>query len=226
MKGKILIVEDEVEILYSNKNILKRRGYEVLTAETVKDAKEVLEKNKPDLLILDIMLPDGSGVDICNSFRENNKQPVLFLSAKRDVSTKVDSLKKGGDYYLTKPYHYEELLAIIERLLERKNESMAKTSITIGDLQFDYSTFNAKIAGCDIFLTKIEATILSILIQNINKEVNRDYLYEQVWGNVEYGNSRVLKTHISRLKQKINCENTDCYDILAIYGKGYTFTEY
>ncbi len=225
MKNRILIVEDEVEILYTNMQMLKRRGYDVYTAETVSEANDIINSKPIDLLILDIMLPDGSGFDICNDFREKNMQPILFLSAKSDTMSKVDALRKGGDYFLAKPYNFDELLAIIERLLERQNEFSGKNSISVGNLHFDHLNFSAKVAGRDIFLTKIEATILSILIKNINKEISRDYLFKQVWGNSDRGDSRVLRTHISRLKQKIDCENTDSYDIISVYGKGYIFTK-
>ncbi len=223
MKEQILIVEDEINILNANKQMLKRRGYDVFTAETVREANSLLEKISPDLLILDVMLPDGNGFEICENFRKDNRQPILFLSAKSDFVSRVDGIKKGGDYYLTKPYHFEELLAVITRLLERQSEINSKNSVSIGELDFDFSTLSAKVNNKETLLTKIEATLLSVLIQNVDKEISRETLYEKVWGATAIKDTRVIKTHISRLRQKINCDNTDSYDILAVYGKGYIF---
>ncbi len=227
MKETILLVEDEVDVIKANRRLLERRNCNVLTATTVKDAINLLVKHEPNLLILDIMLPDGSGYEICDFFRKSSDNPILFLSAKNEVTSKIDGLKHGGDYYITKPYNFDELYAVIERLLQREQElsKKQKTVIKIGDLTFDIIKSTVAIKGEFIRLTKIEFTLLSILIQNKNKEFKRDELYSLVWGSQSNEDTRVLSKHISKLRQKIDCENSDAYDIISSYGKGYTFLE-
>ena len=119
-KSLILIVEDEEQVLNTNCRMLRRRGYDVRTAQTAAEACHQLEEQLPDLLILDIMLPDGNGLDICRRFREKTLNPVLFLTGKSDIRDRVEGLQQGGDYYLTKPYNFDEFLAVIQMLLERQ----------------------------------------------------------------------------------------------------------
>ena len=119
-KSLILMVEDEEQVLNTNCRMLRRRGYEVRTAQTVSEVYHQLEEQLPDLLILDIMLPDGNGLDICRRFREKTMNPVLFLTGKSDIRDRVEGLLQGGDYYLTKPYNFDEFLAVIQMLLERQ----------------------------------------------------------------------------------------------------------
>ncbi len=119
-KSLILMVEDEEQVLNTNCRMLRRRGYDVRTAQTAAEACHQLEEYLPDLLILDIMLPDGNGLDICRHFREKTMNPVLFLTGKSDIRDKVEGLQQGGDYYLTKHYNFDEFLAVIQMLLERQ----------------------------------------------------------------------------------------------------------
>jgi DNA-binding response OmpR family regulator len=139
----ILIVEDEPEVLDINARMLKRRGYDILTASSVEESYRCLASVTPDMLILDVMLPDGSGYDICQQFRLKSDNPVIFLTGKTKSSDKVEGLGYGGDYYLTKPYSFDELLAVAERLLSRyfktkekheRLEWITKRSVTL-DIQ-------------------------------------------------------------------------------------------
>ena len=150
-KSLILMVEDEEQMLNANCRMLRRHGYDVRTAQTVSEVYHQLEEQLPDLLILDIMLPDGNGLDICRHFREKTMNPVLFLSGKSDIRDKVEGLQQGGDYYLTKPYNFDEFLAVIQMLLERqkrieekiKEKFQASRQITIGSLRLDLSDGHA-----------------------------------------------------------------------------------
>ncbi len=224
----ILMVEDEIDVLEANKRMLERRNCKVLTATNVSDALRILEKNIVDLLVLDVMLPDGSGYDVCEEFRKISDKPVLFLSAKTEVKDRIEGLKRGADYYITKPYSFDELYAVIERLLDReqKLEETKSTEIMVGRLTLDMAKAIATIEGKDISLTKTEFVLLSVLMQNKNRELLRDELYEMVWGNVSNQDTRVLCKHISKLRQKTDCENSKNYDILSSYGKGYVFIEH
>ena len=150
-KSLILMVEDEEQVLNTNCRMLRRRGYDVHTAQTAAEAYHQLEEQLPDLLILDIMLPDGNGLDICRRFREKAMNPVLFLTGKSDIRDRVEGLQQGGDYYLTKPYNFDEFLAVIQMLLERqkrmeekiKEKFQSSRQITIGSLRLDLSDGHA-----------------------------------------------------------------------------------
>lgn len=226
-KPTILIVEDEKDVLRINARMLKRRGYDVITAENCSEAYKKLEETKPDLLLLDIMLPDGSGHDICSKFRKTSEHPVVFLSGKNEISDKVEGLGIGADYYLTKPYSFDELLAVVERLLSRhkvileKHEQMSM--LQRGRLSVDIQKGCATLDGCDIGLTRKEFSMLLFLMQNEGKEISAHELYEKVWGVPSANDTRTVRKHIFNLRAKIEADCTDDYDIVSVYGKGYCF---
>lgn len=176
-KSLILIVEDEEQVLNTNCRMLRRRGYDVRTAQTAAEACHQLEEQLPDLLILDIMLPDGNGLDICRRFREKTMNPVLFLTGKSDIRDRVEGLQQGGDYYLTKPYNFDEFLAVIQMLLERqkrmeekiKEKFQSSRQITIGSLRLDLSDGHAYLNNADTGLTRTEFSLLRLLAENQEK---------------------------------------------------------
>ena len=229
-KASILVVEDEKDVLKINIRILKRRGYSVSGAENLRQAYEVLDKVVPDLLILDIMLPDGSGYDICERFREMSDNPVIFLTGKSETSDKVEGFNHGGDYYLTKPYDPDELLAIVDRLIERhlntKHKHDQLTTITKGSLVLDIPRFKALVDGADVELTNKEFSLLLLLIQKEDEEVSPHELYEKVWGLPSGDDIRTIRFHIKNLRRKIKAGDSNDYDIVSVYGKGYMFTTF
>ena len=220
------MVEDEEQILNTNCRMLRRRGYDVRTAQTAAEAYHQIDENLPDLLILDIMLPDGNGLDICRRFREKTMRPVLFLTGKGDVRDKVEGLQQGGDYYLTKPYNFDEFLAVIQMLLARQKRLeenfQASRQITIGSLRLDLSDGHAYLNDIDI--TRTEFSLLRLLAENQEKIFSPKELYEAVWGNFAGTDTSTIRRHIFNLRAKIGAEDTDEYDIVSVYGKGYLFT--
>ncbi len=228
MKPCILMVEDEKDVLRINARIMERRGYQVLTAATCAEAYAILASRTPDLLILDIMLPDGSGFDICDHFRAGSDHPVIFLTGKNEVTDKIDGLGKGGDYYLTKPYDLDELLAVTDRLLQRHLQAQQKqkalTVITKGSLILDLQKARATVDGTDAGLTSKEFALLLALVQKEDREISPAELYEQVWGVPSVDDVRTIRTHIKNLRKKIGADDAKDYDIVSAYGKGYTFT--
>lgn len=225
----ILIVEDEADVLKTNSRMMKRRGYNVITAMNEKECLERLGECAPDMLILDIMLPDGSGYDICEKFRRRSDNPVIFLTGKNGVSDKVEGFGRGGDYYLTKPYSFDELIAVTERLLTRHFREREKHEqleyITKGSLRLDVSKNRAFVNGKDAELTVKEFALLLLLIKNENKTLSPDELYNAVWGAPSVNDTRTVRFHIGNLKKKIDTRNSEDYDIISLYGKGYCFTE-
>lgn len=224
----ILIVEDEKEVLDINARMLRRRGYQVISARSEKESLRILSEQIPDMLILDIMLPDGSGYDICEEFRRISDNPVIFLTGKNKISDKVKGLEHGGDYYLTKPYSFDELLAITERLLKRhfyENEKHKQSDfIKKGSIMLELSKNKAFINGKDANLTMKEFALLLLLMKNENIIFSPDKLYEAVWGTPSADDTRTIRFHIGNLKKKIKTENARDYDIVSVYGKGYYFT--
>ena len=223
----ILMVEDEVSVMDVNRRMLKRRGYDLKEAKNAKEAYEFLSHTIPDLLILDIMLPDGNGYEICEFFRSKSDNPVIFLTGKVEVADKVQGLMLGGDYYLTKPYHFDELLAVVQRLLARflKEQSVHEnmSRIIVGNLVLDLSSYTAFIEGEDIHLTKKEFIMLKMFIENKGKELSTDEIYELAWGQSSAGDSRNVRKHIMNLRNKIKADESEYYDIFTVYGKGYSF---
>ena len=222
------MVEDEEQILNTNCRMLRRRGYDVRTAQTAAEAYHQIDKNLPDLLILDIMLPDGNGLDICRRFREKTMRPVLFLTGKGDVRDKVEGLQQGGDYYLTKPYNFDEFLAVIQMLLARQKRLeenfQASRQITIGSLRLDLSDGHAYLNNADTGLTRTEFSLLRLLAENQEKIFSAKELYEAVWDSCAGTDTSTVRRHIFNLRTKIGAEDTDEYDIVSVYGKGYLFT--
>ena len=221
-RAAILIVEDEPEVLGINSRMMKRRGYDVITAMSVKESLEKLAEYTPDMLILDIMLPDGSGYDICEKFRQRSDNPIIFLTGKNEISDKVEGLERGGDYYLTKPYSFDELIAVTERLLKRHFKG--KHGIAKGSLTLDISRNKAFVKGRDAELTAKEFALLLLLVKNQDKIISPGELYESVWGMPSAQDTRTVRFHMGNLKKKIETENAEDFDIISIYGKGYYFT--
>lgn len=226
-KPVILLVEDDEELLRLNQRKLARRGYEVCTAATATAADAAFDGRPPDLVVLDVMLPDGDGYELCVRFRSRSDAPVLFLTGKDSTESKVTGLGVGGDYYLTKPYLFEEFLAVVEMLLRRerlaRERQRALTLLVKGPLTLEIPKGRALIDGRDVNLSHKEFLILLTLVQNEGKSISGEQLYEAAWEKGATDNSQALRSHVSRLRKKLDMDNTDAFDIVVTYGKGYCF---
>ena len=223
----ILMVEDETSVMDVNRRMLKRRGYDLQEAKNASEAYAFLKHCTPDLLILDIMLPDGNGYDICSTFRKQSDNPVIFLTSKAEIQDKVKGLSLGGDYYLTKPYSFDELLAVVKRLLVRVSKEQYAhehmNQVVVHNLMIDYSLSKAYIDGVDVGLTKTEFILLKIFVDHKNQELSADEIYEFVWERPSYGDTRSVRKHVMNLRNKILSSKAEHFDIVTSYGKGYTF---
>ena len=224
----ILTVEDDVDLAKINARLLERQGYAVLIAHNSAEARTLFHKSRPDLLILDVQLPDGDGFSLCEEFRLYTDSPILFLTGMAGTEDKVTGLEAGGDYYLTKPYDKSEFLAIVRRLIQKEEHTrkriagnlvIAKGSLTI-DLDEKKAYINERNAG----LTLKEFAILALLIKSEGRELTYEYLYENVWGATMNNDPTALRKHISRIKKKLNEKNAKDFAIFNDHGKGYTFT--
>lgn len=205
--GIILLVEDDANILRTNRRILKREGFEVLCAETLGKAREVLREHTPDVLVLDIKLPDGSGLDFCQEIRPTTPVPVLFLTALDEKSEIIRGLMAGGNDYITKPYDVDEFVARINAQLRlarmnRRDMEKAKTLMR-GTLTLDIVAVRAFLNGQDMLLSTREFSVLLFLLKNEGKTLSAEEIYEGVWKQPMSGSASALWKCISRLKRKM-----------------------
>jgi len=219
MNATILLVEDNPHIMKVNRQVLTMQGYQVLEAETLHQGRELFLKEKPSLIILDITLPDGDGLQFCEELRDGSNVPILFLSAKKEKKEIVEGLEAGGDDYLPKPYDLDELVARVKTLL-RKAKRIPDT-ISNGTLTLRVSSNQAFVNGVDIGLSEnIEFSLLCIFVQNENRYLSAEYLYEKVWGQPMLGNDNALKNAVSKLRKKL--EESE-FTITTERGSGYCF---
>jgi DNA-binding response OmpR family regulator len=217
----ILLVEDDKDIMQLNRKLFKEAGYRVLEAGTVAEAVWIMQNEIPEVIVLDIMLPDGNGLTLCRKLRgENSEPPILFLSAKNQPLQIVDGLKSGGDGYLPKPYDLNVLLASVEALLRRATH--VPNTISKGPLNLDIASNLAVLNGKDMLLTKKEFALLLLFIQNEGRSLSAEYLYGKVWKASLNSDARTVQYHISILRKKLSRSG---YTIVSRRGEGYTFVK-
>ncbi|MCL1794625.1 MAG: response regulator transcription factor [Oscillospiraceae bacterium] len=227
-KPVILVVEDDKELAQLIMRSLKRNGYEANVAHTAEEARELAKKKPPDLFVLDVILPDGDGFSLCGEFRQFTDNPVLFLTGRSETRDKITGLNAGGDYYLTKPYDRDEFLTVVKTLLRREEQLKKRIDeaslIVRENICLKLSEYKAYVNGLDAGLTPKEFSVLKILIQNEDKELSAQNIYERLWGTIMNNDANAIRLHISRLKKKMNLdEGSSEFAILSTYGGGYTF---
>ncbi|MBK5246982.1 MAG: response regulator transcription factor [Peptostreptococcaceae bacterium] len=224
---KVLVVDDELKILEVIKSFLESKGYEVLTAENGKQALCIFEKENISLAILDLMLPDMSGEDICMSLRQRSRVPIIMLTAKVEEKDMLKGLGVGADDYITKPFSLKELSARIEVILRRSSDDLValynKNTFHEGDLEIDFESYTIKKNGSEVNLTPNEFKILAALIKYPNKVFTRDDLISTALGDEFEGYDRVVDTHIKNIRQKIESNSKKPVYVLTIRGVGYKF---
>ncbi|TYP58819.1 response regulator transcription factor [Thermosediminibacter litoriperuensis] len=219
---RILVVDDEVKLLNLIKNYLEKEGFDVTIADSGGEALKLLETQKFDLAVLDIMMPEVTGFDILRNIREKIKIPVIFLTARAEEQDKLLGLELGGDDYITKPFSLRELAARIRAVLRRvKPAGAANTILEYGGIKLDLNEKTAFLNGRPLSLTPTEFRILAILMANPGTVVSRLRILEEVLGGYYEGYERTLDTHISNLRKKLGDNPSNpCY-IKTVYGAGY-----
>lgn len=222
--SKILIIEDETKIARFVELELKHEGYEVQTAFDGRSGLALCESWQPDLLILDLMLPELSGIEVCRRLRQQSDIPIIMLTAKDDVSDKVMGLDMGADDYMTKPFAIEELLARIRVSLKkhRVDRSESSEALAAGPLWLEPASYSTSFGGEAIALTKKEFDLLHYLWQHEHAAVSRDELLLNVWGYDFAGDTNIVDVYIRYLRQKID----DRYHVKTIHtirSVGYMF---
>jgi two-component system OmpR family response regulator len=223
---KILIVEDDRNLLDTLKYNLRKEGYKVVTAVDGAEALDVARREKPDLIILDIMLPKMSGFEVCRILRGEMIVPILMLTAKTEETDKIVGLEIGADDYMTKPFSLRELLARVRAMLRRAKmvemqPGPREALLKVGDIEVDTARHKASKGATMLQLTPKEFDLLAFLARNKGFVFNRDQLLEKVWGYDFAGDTRTVDVHISWLRQKIETDPNNPKHLVTVRGTGY-----
>jgi two-component system KDP operon response regulator KdpE len=221
-KPVVLVVDDEPQILRVMRASLPIRGYEVLTASTGEEALNQLSKQVPDLLILDLVMPEMSGLEVCRRVREFSSVPIIVLSAKGSESDKVAALDLGADDYVTKPFGMDELLARVRAVLRRLSSTNDRV-LTVGDVTIDIDERRVVVSGKEIRLTPKEFDVLKYLVNNAGKVVTHRALLQTVWGWQSTDQTEYLRVFINQLRRKIEIDASHPRYLVTEPWVGYRF---
>ncbi len=221
---KLLIVEDNVDLANGLEVNLKKEGYKVLKTVTGEDGLKIAIRDCPDLIILDIMLPGISGLDVCRELRNKSIDiPIIMLTAKSDETDRVVGLELGADDYITKPFGIRELLARIRVCLRRQPQQTEMPRYSFGRITIDFEKYRVTVKNKELDLTQKEFDLLRYLIRNRESVLSRDRLLDEVWGYDSYPTTRTVDTHILKLRKKLEDDPANPKYILSVYGGGYKF---
>ena len=224
---RILVIDDDVYIGNMLEEVLAKKGYEVLRAYSGTEALLMLSSDKPDLILLDLMLPKLSGLEVCQHIRDFSNVPIVMLTAKGEDMDKILGLEYGADDYITKPFNILEVKARIKAIMRRTVKKVVKeekpTVVDAGDMKLDLESRRIYIAGREINLTTKEFDVLELLALNPNKVFSRESLLKIVWGSEYPGDVRTVDVHIRRLREKIEENPSEPKYVHTKWGIGYYF---
>ena len=225
MMHKILIVEDQPDMAAGLEINFKKEGYTVLKAASGETALKLVTQECPDLIVLDVMLPGMSGLDVCRELRQKSiETPIIFLTAKGDEIDRVVGLEIGADDYMTKPFSLRELMARVRvRLRRQPPQADLLPRYRFGQVEIDFEKREAHFKNKPVELTQKEFELLRFLIRNRGVVVTRERALDEVWGYESYPTTRTVDTHILKLRKKLEEDQADPKYILSIYGGGYKF---
>ncbi len=227
--ARILIVEDEESFVEALRVGLQREGFVVEVARDGREALERFEAVEPDLVLLDVMLPKISGLDVCREIRSRSKVPIIMVTAKGEEIDTVVGLEVGADDYVTKPYRLRELVARMRSLLRRSiwtgDTEAARQGLVleVGDVRVDTDRHEVTVRGQGVDLPLKEFDLLTLLIENAGRVLTRDVLIDRVWGSDYVGDTKTLDVHIKRLRSKVETDPSNPERILTIRGLGYKY---
>ena len=227
---RVVIVEDEENLLEALRYNLQREAYDVHTATNGAEGLALARRLNPDLIMLDVMLPDLDGFEVCRILRRETSVPILMLTAKGEEIDRVVGLELGADDYVTKPFSMRELLARVRNLLRRSELAMEEAIATgptellkSGDLQVDLASHTARLDGAPLDMKPREFGLLALLVANKGRAFTRDRILERVWGHDYIGESRTVDVHIRWLREKIESDPSRPQRIITVRGVGYRF---
>lgn len=225
-QDKILIVDDEEHIRELLKYNLEKENYEIFCAENGKEALVIAKEKRPTLILLDVMLPQMDGYDVCKEIRKDNSistTPIIMITAKGEELDKVLGLELGADDYITKPFSIRELIARIKAVLRRTLVQAIEEPFKIEGLKMDLEKHEVMKNGEEVDLTLKEFQLLEILIKNKGRVLTREYLLDKIWGYEYIGETRTVDVHIRHLRQKVEEDDKNPKHIETIRGVGYRF---
>lgn len=229
MSGKILIVDDELSIRELIKFNLEKAGYSVLESGDGADAAKLVRADKPDLVVLDLMLPGQDGLEVCRilkSQKDTSGIPIIMLTARNDEIDKIIGLEMGADDYLTKPFSPRELVARIKAVLRRSQKSsVPEGELSVGKLRINFSRYEAFLGSEKLELTPKEYELLKLFATNIGKVFSREQLLEKVWGYEYFGDTRTVDVHVRHIRMKLEPEPEVAETIETVRGVGYRMRE-
>jgi two-component system alkaline phosphatase synthesis response regulator PhoP len=222
---RILVIDDEPQMLLGLRDNLELEGYEVVTATDGEQGLSKILSERPDLVILDLMLPRKSGLDVCRELRARaNTTPVVMLTARSQETDKVIGLELGADDYLTKPFSIAELLARVRAVLRRAGGTAGlPETCTIGQVEVNFRTHQVRRHGERIYLTSREFDLLRYFVLHKGEVVTREQILNEVWGYEEAPTTRTIDNFVAKLRQKIEVEPHQPEHILTVHGLGYKF---
>lgn len=220
---KVLIVDDEPNILETVEHKLRREGYSTFTAPSAEEALRLFRIVKPDLILLDVMLPERSGFDFCRTIRRDNQTPIIFLSARSSEDDRVMGLELGGDDYILKPFSLAELAARVKSVLRRSATDTPHEVVESGNLRLDPRTHEAWVADKALTLSPKEYALLYFFVRNAGQVFSREALLDRVWGADVYISSRTVDVHVRWLREHIEEDASRPDRLITIRGVGYKF---
>lgn len=222
--GKILIVDDDQNICELLRLYAEKEGYTVVMAHDGRKAVEVFDQESPDIILLDIMLPEQDGFQVCREIRKKSQCPIIMLTAKGETFDKVLGLDLGADDYVVKPFDSKEVLARIKAVLRRsgKQDPNEKKVVTFDKLSINLNNYELKVNGVQVDTPPKEMELIYHLASNPNRVFSRDQLLDEVWGFNYYGDSRTVDVHVKRLREKLEGVS-DQWSLKTVWGVGYKF---
>ena len=221
---KVLVVDDEQPIVDAVVYNLRKEGYQTLTAGDAEQCLSLARAERPDLILLDVMLPSASGFDVCRSLRKQSDVPIIMLTARAEETDRVVGLEIGADDYITKPFSMRELIARVKTVLRRNIAPAAPAEkIEVDALQIDPDRYEVKVRGKAVELTRKEFDLLTFLARHPGQAFSRQTLLDRVWGADAYVLERTVDVHIRWLREKIEAVPSDPYYLLTVRGVGYKF---
>ena len=226
----MLVVEDEESFIDALTVSLRREGFLVHVARDGVAALEAFDEVRPDLILLDVMLPKLSGVDVCREIRKRSQVPIIMVTAKSEEIDAVVGLEVGADDYVTKPYRFRELVARMRAALRRVSHDDRSTDasdglLEVGDVALDPDRHEVVIRGEPVALPLKEFELLALLLENAGRVLTRDTLISRVWGYDYVGDTKTLDVHVKRLRRKVELDPSDPQRIVTIRGLGYKYQD-
>lgn len=226
MNERILVVDDEPKIVKLARDYLERSGYVVLTAGDGRSALTIARSEKPDMVVLDLNLPELDGLDVCRTLRRESDVPIIMLTARIDETDRLIGLELGADDYITKPFSPRELVARVRAVLRRVRGGLVPAEfVQVGDIEIDLNGHRVSRAGETLQLTRIEFNLLAILAQHAGQTLSREQLLDRLHGFAQDSYERSIDAHVKNLRRKLEPDPSNPVYILTVYGIGYKFND-